>query len=140
MVLFRLILPSNAAHVNMFSHDFSSSRVPDRADGIRSAGSRRSIAALEPPAERVKDGPAYLRTIAATAGRTGGLGPPVGGSADGRGVFPRQVRQLLTDALALPQPPDNGQTSPHGLPVAVGHLEGHLALNLAPTVVAAGPG
>jgi len=112
--LFRLIVPSNAAHVNTFPHDFSSSRVPDRADGIRSAGSRRSIAALEPPAERAKDGPAYLRTIAATAGRTGGLGSPVGASADDCGRrLPASCPQTPGRCLGPPAAPGITVKRPH---------------------------
>jgi isocitrate/isopropylmalate dehydrogenase len=40
----------------------------------------------------------------------------VGGAA----VFPRKVRQLFTDALALRDRRDEGQLSPHSLAVAVG--------------------
>lgn len=46
----------------------------------------------------------------------------VGGAAR----FPRQVRQLLGDALALRDRRDEGQLSPHGLAVAIGRLESRL--------------
>ena len=41
-------------------------------------------------------------------------------------VFPRQVRQLLSDALALRDRRDEGRLSPHGLAVAIGLLEARL--------------
>jgi transposase len=44
----------------------------------------------------------------------------------GAARFPRQVRQLLLDALALRDRRDDGQLSPHGLAVAVGRLEARL--------------
>jgi len=44
----------------------------------------------------------------------------------GAAVFPRQVRQLLLDALALRDRRDEGQLSSHGLAVAVGRLESRL--------------
>jgi transposase len=40
--------------------------------------------------------------------------------------FPRQVGQLLADALALRDRRDDGQISPHGLAVAIGHLQSRL--------------
>jgi transposase len=40
--------------------------------------------------------------------------------------FPRQVRQLLYDALDLRDRRDDGQLSPHGVAVSVGRLEGRL--------------
>ena len=46
----------------------------------------------------------------------------VGGAA----VFPQQVRQLLSDALALRDRRDDGQLSPHGLAVAIGRLQSRL--------------
>jgi len=46
----------------------------------------------------------------------------VGGAA----IFPRQVRQLLADALALRDRRDDGQLSPHGVAVAVGRLNSRL--------------
>lgn len=46
----------------------------------------------------------------------------VGGAAR----FPRQVRQLLGDALALRDRRDEGPLSPHGLAVAIGRLESRL--------------
>jgi transposase len=51
----------------------------------------------------------------------------VGGAA----VFPRQVRQLLTDALAVRDRRDEGQLSSRGLAVAVGRLENRLDRMLA---------
>jgi transposase len=47
-------------------------------------------------------------------------------AAGGAAVFPRQIRQLLTDALALRDRRDNGELSPHGLLSAVGRLESRL--------------
>jgi len=44
----------------------------------------------------------------------------------GAALFPRQVRQLLADALALRDRREAGQVSAHGLAVAVGHLQGRL--------------
>jgi transposase len=44
----------------------------------------------------------------------------------GAARFPRQVRQLLLDALGLRDRRDDGQLSPHGLAVAVGRLEARL--------------
>ena len=44
----------------------------------------------------------------------------------GAARFPRQVRQLLLDALDLRDRRDDGQLSPHGLAVAVGRLEARL--------------
>jgi transposase len=41
-------------------------------------------------------------------------------------LFPRQVRQLLTDALALRDRRDDGQLTAHGLAVAIGRLEARL--------------
>jgi transposase len=46
----------------------------------------------------------------------------VGGAA----IFPRRVRQLLTDALGLRDRRDEGELSPRGLGVAVGRLERRL--------------
>ena len=51
----------------------------------------------------------------------------IGGAA----VFPRQVRQLLADALDLRDRRDEGHLSPHGLAVAVGRLESRLNRMLA---------
>jgi transposase len=47
-------------------------------------------------------------------------------AAAGAARFPRQVRQLLLDALDLRDRRDHGQLSPHGLAVAVGRLEARL--------------
>lgn len=44
----------------------------------------------------------------------------------GAARFPRQVRSLLLDALALRDRRDDGEVSPHGLAVAVGRLQGRL--------------
>jgi transposase len=49
----------------------------------------------------------------------------------GAAAFPRQVRQLLTDALALRDRRDEGKLTPHGLAVAIGRLEARLDRLLA---------